>query len=166
MKKKIDPIRPTDDAARELARELIRANAHGALAVLDPETGYPLASRIALHHDDRFTPIFLASDLSFHSRALAVDPRASILLGEPGKGDPLAHPRITLIGRATIFDNRGGEHEAQRTRWLKRHPKSELYIDFADFHFYRLAVERAHLNGGFGKAYVLGTKDIAGGERA
>lgn len=161
MPEKIDPIRPTDDAARELARRLIRDNGHGALAVLDPETGYPLASRIATHHDNRLAPIFLASDLSFHSRAIAVDPRISILLGEPGKGDPLAHPRITLIGRAEMVDNRGAERNTLRKRWLERHPKSELYIDFADFRFYRLAVERAHLNGGFGKAYVLGAADLA-----
>ena len=42
-----------------------------------------------------------------------------------------------------------------RERWLARHPKAALYIDFGDFNFYRLALERAFLNGGFGKAYVL-----------
>jgi len=33
-------------------------------------------------------------------------------------------------------------------------------VDFADFRFYRLAVERALLNGGFGKAYVLTGEDL------
>ena len=34
MTKKIDPIRPTDNAARALARELIAGSSHGALAVI------------------------------------------------------------------------------------------------------------------------------------
>jgi heme oxygenase (biliverdin-IX-beta and delta-forming) len=166
MTKKIDPIRPTDDTARKLARDLVLDASHGALAVLDPATGYPVASRIATHCDEGLAPVFLASDLSFHSRALAQDPRASILLGVPGRGDPLAHPRISLVGRAAILEKDGPGHELLRARWLERHPKSRLYIDFADFQFYRLSVERAHLNAGFGKAYVLDPGDIAPAEGA
>lgn len=158
--KKINPIRPTDDKARKLARKLISASDFGALAVLEPETGVPLASRIATIADAKGDVVFLASDLSFHSRAIAIDPRASILLGEPGKGDPLAHPRITMIGRALRLE-REGESGGLRANWLQRHPRAAVYIDFADFAFYRLSVERAHLNGGFGQAYVLGPDDLA-----
>jgi putative heme iron utilization protein len=45
-----------------------------------------------------------------------------------------------------------------RGRFLRRHPKSELYAGFADFSFWRISVERAHLNGGFARA-----ADFAGG---
>jgi len=44
-------------------------------------------------------PIFLISNLSLHFAALEVDARASLLLGEPDKGDPFAHPRMTVTGR-------------------------------------------------------------------
>ena len=40
---------------------------------------------------------------------------------------------------------------ALRTRFLARHPKSSLYADFADFSFWRVRIELAHLNGGFGR---------------
>lgn len=158
--KKIDPIRPTDDEAREMGWLLVREANFGALGVIEPETGMPLVSRIAIGTDGEGRVITLASDLSFHSKALAQDNRVSILLGEPGKGDPLAHPRITLIGHMTKIDNASGERAALRKIWLKQQPKAQLYIDFGDFHFYRLELERAHLNGGFGKAYVLKPEDL------
>lgn len=158
--KKIDPIRPTDDDAREMVRLLIREAHFGALGVVEPETGMPLVSRVAIGTDGQGRVISLASDLSFHSKALAADPRASVMVGEPGKGDPLAHPRVTLIGRMEKLDNAAPERGELREVWLKQHPKAQLYIDFGDFHFYRLALERAHLNGGFGKAYVLTPEDI------
>ena len=160
MTKKIDPIRPTDDDAREMTRLLIQEASFGALGVIEPETGMPLVSRVAIGTDGEGRVISLASDLSFHSKALAVDPRASVMVGEPGKGDALAHPRVTLIGRMDKIDNASPERAELREIWLKQHPKAQLYVDFADFHFYRLALERAHLNGGFGKAYVLTPEDL------
>lgn len=158
--KKINPIRETDDEARRMARLLIAEARFGALAVIEPDTGMPLVSRIAIGSDPEGRVVSLASELSFHSKALAADPRASILLGEPGKGDPLAHPRITLIGRMARIDRSSRERDRLRGPWLAQHPKAELYVDFADFHFFRLEMERAHLNGGFGKAYVLTPEDV------
>jgi heme oxygenase (biliverdin-IX-beta and delta-forming) len=161
--KKIDPIRPTDDEARRMAKLLIAEARFGALAVLEPETGMPLVSRIAIGIDRSGCVVSLASDLSFHSKALKADARCSMLVGEPGKGDPLAHPRVTLIGRLEMVDRDQATKDGLRETWLKIQPKAQLYIDFADFNFYRLALERAHLNGGFGKAYVLTPDDIAKG---
>ena len=159
--KKTDPVRQTDDAARALARKLLQEARFAALAVLEPQTGFPLASRIAFGLDGAGCPVFLASGLSFHSKALLVDGRASIMVGEPGKGDPLAHPRMTLIGRISCIDRGSPRCDALRQPWLKQHPKSALYIDFGDFHFFAMQVERANLNGGFGKAYVLEPQDLA-----
>lgn len=158
--KKINPIRETDEEACALGRKLLGEARHGALGVIEPRTGIPLVSRIAIAADPEGRPIFLASELSFHSKALAEDGRGSILAGEPGKGDPLAHPRITLIGTIERIDRKSPERDRLRGVWLERHPKAELYIDFDDFHFFRMVVERAHLNGGFGKAYVLSPQDL------
>lgn len=158
--KKTDPIRETDDEARRMARLLVAEARHGALAVLEPGTGMPLVSRIAIGADKRGRVFSLASDLSFHSKALKEDARCSILVGEPGKGDALAHPRVTLIGRLEKLDRETAAGAGLRDQWLAMHPKAKLYVDFGDFHFYRLELERAHLNGGFGKAYVLTRSDI------
>jgi putative heme iron utilization protein len=159
--RKIDPIRPTDDEARELARGLLVGARFAAIGVVEPQTGFPLVSRIAFGRDSQGRPVFLASELSFHSKALAFDPRASMLVGEPpAKGDPLAFPRITLIGNVTRIDRGSPERDALRGPWLEQHPKAQLYIDFGDFHFFAMDVERAHLNGGFGKAFVLNAADL------
>lgn len=158
--RKIDPIRKTDDTARQMGRGLIDNARFAALAALEPDTGFPLASRIAVGTDNKGAMLTLASKLSAHSKALAADPRCSILAGEPGKGDPLAHPRITLIGTMIRIERDSSEVNSLRGRWLEWHPKSALYIDFADFYFFRLKLQRAHLNGGFGKAYILTPKDL------
>jgi heme iron utilization protein len=47
-----------------------------------------------------------------------------------------------------------------RTRFLNRHPKSALYADFGDFAFYLVKLERAHLNGGFGRAASLAADEM------
>lgn len=153
-------LRETDDDARRLARVLLRSARSCALAVLEPESGAPFASRTLTGTDTDGTPVILVSALSVHTQALRRDPRASLLAGEPGKGDPLAHPRLTVICRAEEISRESDAHAALRGRFVRRHPKSKLYVDFPDFAFFRLVPLRAHLNGGFGKAFVLAADDL------
>lgn len=131
------------------ARRLLRAIRAGSLATIDP-SGAPFASLINVATAFDGAPLLLMSGLSAHTQYLLKDPRASILLAETGKGDPLAHPRLTVSGHARQLE--GAERLAARTRFLARHPKSALYADFGDFSFWRVEVERGHLNGGFAKA--------------
>ncbi len=161
--KKIDPIRETDDEARILVRKLLEEAKFAAIAVIEPQSGMPLVSRVAVAVEADGSPFVLTSDLSGHSQALAKDGRASLLLGEPGpKGDPLTHPRVTVIGTMVKLGRDDPQHAARREFWLKKHPKAKLYIDFGDFAFWKMTPQRAHLNGGFGKAYVLNPQDWAG----
>jgi putative heme iron utilization protein len=153
-------LRETDDEARRLARTLMRGARHMALAVIDPETGFPSVSRTLTGTDYRGLPVILISALSGHTKGLVADPRASLLAGEPGKGDPLAHPRITLQCKAVKIPVGSLEHNDIRVRFLSRHPKAQLYVDFPDFAFWRLTPERASLNGGFGRAYALTGDDL------
>ncbi|EJB07343.1 hypothetical protein GGI64_002857 [Rhizobium leguminosarum] len=160
MKDQPSPIRETDDDARKLARVLLRSARHAAIAVLDPETGFPFASRVLVATDIDGAPVILVSKLSAHTKALARDARASLLTGEPGKGDPLAHPRLTTQCLAQPVERGDAFHERIRTRFLARHAKAKLYIDFPDFLFFRLKPEQASLNGGFGRAYQLDGNDL------
>lgn len=159
--KKKDVLRETDDTARRLAKDLIRTARYGALAVLEPGSGHPMASRVALATDIDGTPVILTSTLSGHTAAILTDPRSSLLIGEPGKGDPLAHARITLFTQARRIERGSDDHARLRRRYLARQPKAELYVDFGDFAFFRLDMARASLNGGFGKAYDLQSGDLA-----
>ncbi|MFD1328939.1 HugZ family pyridoxamine 5'-phosphate oxidase [Mycoplana ramosa] len=153
-------LRDTDDDARKLARVLLRSSRSAALAVLEPDTGVPYASRVLTGLDIDGAPVILVSALSVHTQALRRDPRASLLAGEPGKGDPLAHPRLTIITQAGEVDRGSEQHARLRERFVRRHPKAKLYVDFPDFTFFRLVPLRANLNGGFGKAYVLTADDL------
>lgn len=160
MKDQPSPIRETDDDARKLARVLLRSARHAAIAVLDPETGFPFASRVLIATDIDGTPVILVSALSAHTKALAKDPRVSLLTGEPGKGDPLAHARLTTQCLAVSIERGSAQHERIRTRFLDRHAKAKLYIDFPDFCFFSLMPQQASLNGGFGRAYILPGSDL------
>ncbi len=153
---KINPIRETDDDARSLARALIAEARFGALAVRDPESGDPVVTRVALVAGPDGAPLTLISDLSSHTAALKAHPRCSVLIGEPDtKGDPLTHPRLTLVA-----DARDVEKTALKSHYLAAYPKAKLYYDFADFRLVRLAPVSGLLNGGFGKAFELTAEDI------
>lgn len=152
-------LRETDNAARAQALGFLRDSPHGALATLEPETGWPLASRVSLALDADGVPLILISRLSAHYGALEADARCSLLLGEPGDGDPLRHPRITVVCSAQKVSS--DQRASAKAQFLKRHPAADLYADFTDFDFWRLVAQRASLNAGFGKAYALTAKHLS-----
>ena len=160
MTDKPSVIRETDDEARGLARRLLRSARYVALAVIDPQNGFPSVSRVLVGSDTDGAAVILVSALSAHTKALEADRRVSLLAGEPGKGDPLAHPRLTLQCLAESVERDGAVHARLRSRFIARHPKAKLYIDFPDFRFFRLLPKAASLNGGFGRAYLLPGEDF------
>jgi putative heme iron utilization protein len=140
-----DPLRPLPD----LVRQLVRSGDRAALATALPDKAgaRPYVSLVLVAIDHDLSPIMLLSDLAEHSRAIAADYRVSLLFdGTAGFDQPLAGPRVSLLGRA----EQTGVERLKR-RFLARHPDAGMYADFKDFRFYRVAVERAHLVGGFGK---------------
>jgi putative heme iron utilization protein len=160
LTEKPNVIRETDTEAIRLAKTLIRTARFGALATLDPGSGAPLASRVGVATDIDGAPLILVSMLSAHTRALMADRRCSLLVGEPGRGDPLAHPRISIACQANRLERDTAEQARAERRYLNRHPKAKLYAGLGDFHFFRLESQGAGLNAGFGKAYLLERADI------
>lgn len=160
MAGRIDPIRPTDAEAIALAKQILRTARFGALAVLGSADGAPSVSRVATATDIDGSPLVLVSELSTHTQSMKDDPRVSLLLGEPGRGDPLAHPRITLYCRAVPVPADGPDYQRINRRYLNRQPKAKLYSGFADFSYFKLGMLAAGLNGGFGKAYRLDRSDL------
>jgi heme iron utilization protein len=159
------PIRATDPEARLLARALLRGTQAGALATLDG-TGKPFCSLVSVATYGEGSPVILVSRLSGHTRHLLADGRASLLLARQGKGDPLAHPRLTLEVTAEAIAHDTVLHLQTRSRFLRRHPKAALYVDFPDFLFFVLKVQGASLNGGFGRAYALLPSDMLSDAKA
>ncbi|PJI85127.1 hypothetical protein BC777_3124 [Yoonia maricola] len=151
-----DPINPTDDDARRLAQNLLKQVRYGALAVT--HEGAPYVARVAMIWNDGAF-LSLISTLSLHTKAIQTNPACAALIGEPeDTGDPLTHPRMTLICNAECADK-----AAIKPAWLTAIPKAKLYYEFTDFQMYRLKTTEAHLNGGFGKAYHLLPYDLRAG---
>ena len=150
---KPDTYRETDDEARALAQRLLEDARFGALGVM--QSGAPFVTRVALAGENGILTT-LISDLASHTIALRAEPFASLLIGEPGRGDPLAHPRMTLQVEAEFL----AKTDENVATYLAKQPKAELYISFADFHLVRLRPTEVWLNGGFGKAYRLEPDDL------
>jgi putative heme iron utilization protein len=149
-----------DFDARAVAKSLLRRVRVGTLATIDRNSGYPFASLVNVATDVDGSPLILISRLSTHTANLENDGRASLLLAVLGRGDALAHPRLTVLG-AFVSLARGDQHEARaRRRFLARHPKAERYASFGDFSLWRLTVVSAHLNAGFARAADLPAADI------
>jgi putative heme iron utilization protein len=138
----------------------LRTTRASALATIDRNTGHPFASLVNVATDVDGTPLILISRLSTHTANLEDDGRASLLFASVGRGDPLAYPRLTVLGTFIPVARQDAREPRLRRRFLTRHPKSELYAGFADFSFWQLEVVSGHLNGGFGRAADLKASDL------
>lgn len=153
-------IRETDQEALNMAGDLIVNAMYGSLAAHDPASEHPHISRIQLSTDIDGTIVTLISTLSAHTKCIVANPKCALLVGEPAKGDPLAHPRISVPVTATQIEHGGSDYQRIRANHLKHYPKAELYVDFGDFSFFKLTPQCAALNGGFGKAYELSKDEV------
>jgi putative heme iron utilization protein len=152
------PADPNEAHAEAVAdaKRLIRLARTGALATLEAGAGAPLTTLVGVASDFDGAPVFLMSTLSRHTRNLARDPRASLLLtGRHERGDPLNHPRVSLGGVVERC-----EDARAKVRYLRRNPKAGLYAGFADFAVFRLQIEDLHFNGGFGRAAPLAPAEV------
>lgn len=153
-----DPRQPADFDPVALGRELLRSARIGTLATIEDGTGFPFATLTNVASDVDGAPLILVSGLSTHTRNLLGDARVSLLLTKSGqnaraeKGDPLAHPRLTVQARAMRVEDEASLPRL-RARFLARHPKAQMYVDFPDFTFFRLEPVSVHLNGGFARAF-------------
>jgi hypothetical protein len=150
---------PTD---AERGRTLLAAARTGALATvaLDP-AGFPFGSLVAYAVDDVGRPLLCLSDLAEHSRNLAADPRASLMASETGGGDPLALPRVTVLG--PVVELRGTARETALQAYRDVHPGA-FYAAFSDFRLYRLDVASVRYVGGFGRMSWVSADDHAAAE--
>ena len=151
-----DPAVATPSHA-EYARTLASRVAVGSLCTLaiDP-AGYPYGSFVTFALDGG-NPVFLISTLAEHTKNLLADPRASLLVAEPGEGDPLARARVTLLGPCTRLS--GEAQERARAAFSAKHPDSAYYMDFGDFGLFGLQVNAVRYIGGYGRMSWVGHED-------
>ncbi len=144
-----DATVPTPSHA-ERARTLATSIRTGTLAtVAEDPAGYPYGSFVTFALDEGH-PVFLISDLAEHTRNLRNDARASLLVAESQRADPLANGRVTMIGDCRRLTD-AGELDRARDAFLAVHPNSVYYANFGDFGYWRLAVSAVRYIGGYGR---------------
>ena len=167
----------------ERGRTLLAASRTGALATVALDGGFPYGSLVAYTVDRAGRPLLCLSDLAEHSRNLAVDPRASLMVSQDasgtatgshslppggahplppgGAGDPLALARVTVLG--SVVGLRDDERSAALEAYRERHPDA-FYAAFDDFRLYRLDVASVRYVGGFGRMSWVSADDHAAAE--
>ena len=134
----------------ERARTLVANQATGTLCTLtvEPE-GYPYGSFVTFALDEG-SPVFLVSRLAEHTKNLLREPKCSLMVSEPGEGDPLARGRVTMVGRCEELAE-GEASASAREVYLAQHPNASYYVDFKDFSFWKMTTTSLRYIGGYGR---------------
>ncbi|MEC7827392.1 MAG: DUF2470 domain-containing protein [Actinomycetota bacterium] len=145
----------------ELSRSLMTSSATGVLSTLTTE-GYPYGSLVSHIVDGEGNPVILISDLAEHTKNARLDSRASLLVdtSDAVEGDPLVGARLTLIGQMHLI-KASPDLEAE---YLTKHPYAADYVNFKDFNYWRLMVERCRFVGGFGHMSWMTAEDYSTAE--
>jgi putative heme iron utilization protein len=108
--------------------------------------------------DERGQPFFLISTMAMHTKNIAGDPRASLLITQPGiTGDPLGAARVTIMG--TVQRLKKEESSQHRDLYLEKFENAAYWVDFSDFGFYAMTVSDVYYVGGFGAMGWVASED-------
>lgn len=148
MAQEIESNQGPAQSLSEEARQLVAANKRGVLGTLLPKDGYPYASMVEYAPLPNGDVILFLSQLAEHQKYLTADSRVSLLIAPDIMAEnALAQPRVSLVGRAELAEDR----QAMAEIYLQYHPGARQYINFGDFQFYRLRVEKVRYIAGFGR---------------
>ena len=149
-------MKPTPDFNPAVAgKKLLREGRSGALATLMPGSGDPYCSLVNVATAADGAPLLLISRLAVHTRNILADRRVSLMIDERKEGDPLQGARVMLMGTAAA----SADPDVRR-RYLDRQPEAEMFAGFADFAFYLVTLNSAHLVAGFGRIVDLRPGDV------
>lgn len=149
--KKTQGLHKMSNDLANVAKCMVRSALKGALATLDAHSDAPYASMILFATTVEGCPLTLISKLARHTRNLHATAAASVLVDTSNAaGDANSGGRVSLIG--TFSEDAS---PSSRARFLSRHPSAAEYADFADFSFFRMHIESAHVIEGFGRIVTL-----------
>ena len=139
------------------ARRFLRARYAGALATVSARlAGHPFGSVVPFALDARARPMLLISALAEHTRNLAADPRASLLVHTYAE-DVQAGPRLTLVGDAAPVVT--GDMACDR--YLRRYPDASRLLALGDFSFHAIVPRELLFVQGFGRIDWIAADDFA-----
>jgi len=139
------------------ARQFVRRHHHGVLATISKRlNGMPFASVCPFITDHQARPVFLISGLAEHTKNLAADPRASLIV-HPCAENMHTAGRVTLTGKAQNI----GRPEALVERYSRLLPEASQYFELADFNLWCIHIEAIRYIAGFGKIEWVEPKSYA-----
>ena len=143
------PVVPEPTFAERTRTQLYLGRVGTLSTVSRKQPGFPFGSVMPYALDPQGRPVFLISSMAMHTQNLQADPRSSLLISDfqPNE-DPLGASRVTLIGNTQKLGD--AERAQARELYLARHSNSKYWVDFEDFHFYRMEVVDLYYVGGFG----------------
>jgi len=102
------------------------------------------------------------SELAAHTRYLLQRPQASFMVcTSETPGEPVhALPRASFQVGAIHPERGSASWATARDCYLQRFPDVAFMVDFTDFHFFRLGVQRARLVTGFGAAKTISVEQV------
>ena len=134
----------------EEARRFLRSHHSGVLSTLSASLpGYPFGSIAPFVLDADCRPVILISALAEHTKNLAGDPRASLIVH--GDDDVQAGPRLTLVGDAA----RAADDPAVQNRYLRYFPAAQDLLSLGDFSFWAIEPKRLLFIRGFGRIHWI-----------
>lgn len=134
----------------ELLIDLLHSVPEAALATHSTTLeGFPFASAVPFITDEHHRPVILISGLAEHSRNLAANSRASLMIAKTlGEGEMA---RISLMGEVQPIE----ADPLLITRYLRYHPHAEHFLRLGDFRFHHFEPAKLLTVGGFAKASWL-----------
>jgi hypothetical protein len=159
------------DLEQEVA-ELLQREHHGMLSTFvtadcdDKAAGFPFGSvvRFVIGQSDqnKGAPILLLSRIAEHSKHIAQQNKASLLISETdAKKDIQQQARLTLLGTMRRLSIDDPALIQDREAYFAQYPESRDYFQLLDFDFYFLKIEKKRYVAGFGRAYWLTDSNAA-----
>ncbi|KAF9111443.1 hypothetical protein BGX27_004923 [Mortierella sp. AM989] len=164
----------THEDAAGLARNLVKYTGIGTfMSVMDERrkdgslNGYPFGS-MDYYVDDCDAPgmpLMLLSHLQVNVQNARTSNRVSLAIrklptqGE--RGNPMADPRVTLLGRLVPLDEE--KHARAEECFVRQHPDAKWWLPrsgFHDFKWYNLEIKEIYYIGGFGGIHYIGWIDV------
>lgn len=137
-------------AARFLHRRLQAVIATQSLQ----HAGFPSLSAVPFALAPEGWLVGLFSHLAPHHPNLLADGRCALLLAEDNEGDILTGERLELTATARILRDDAEQQLAHET-YVRCYPRADAWFRQLNFDFFRIDVQAARYNGGFGQAATL-----------
>ncbi len=144
-----------DAEADRALRQLLQRSPVAAIATL--HQGEPAVSMVpyALLPDGRF--ILHVSRLATHTQDMLTHAQVSLLVTAPMDAayTPLALPRVSVQGLASVCPPEAPDHAAARAAYLAKLPEAEELFGFGDFSLVLITPMSLRYVAGFGRAYAV-----------